>query len=117
MTTLDIYLLTTLLPNLNDLLCFGCGVSVIITVALLTFNSETPDGTIDKWLPRTLLAFIVCGALSLPIPNNKQVMMIVGGYMVNNSAAIKALPDAAATTLLDYLKKIEADTVKKDDDK
>lgn len=114
MTLFELYLCTTVLPNLSTLsgiALFLSFVSVLAScIAFFTTSFERNEElltNIVRVLKIALITTMVSGVLSVFTPDTKQLVMMTGGYYATNTQAIAKLPENIAKAANAWLAGIE----------
>lgn len=107
----QIYLLTTLLPNLKEgfILLLGlAGMAFFVSIVgfLFTFNTGTIEEKCRKAGKYCLIFLAVIFPTYLALPSEKQAYLMVGGTYLTNAEAIKDLPEEAAKAANAWLKSV-----------
>ena len=115
MTLAQLYLFTVLIPNIGSTLnaieiifvvcAFCCGAGLINAAA------ECDDDAIKYWRKAALKfvwAIIVVGIISVPIPSEKELYTVAGGYIATNTKDVAKLPDNVVKAANAWLEKAAA---------
>lgn len=66
-------------------------------------RNEEAYATAFKWFKNTLKTIAFCMVISIFIPDNKQMLTLIGGYAVTNNEQIQKLPDNVLKAANAYL--------------
>ncbi len=108
MSIFELWILTTVVPGL------GCALHVLLIMSivwiaimgLLCMISELDEDVtkfFKKHIKKSVGAFVVLLFLNVPMPSERQMLLIAGGYTATNNAEIKKLPTNAAKAVNAWL--------------
>lgn len=101
MTLFQLYLFTVLLPNAHETFDFLSGVLTLIGIGLCVLAGivagpldETENAKkILSAAFKCLIPGIILMLLCIPLPSEKQIYTLAGGYVATNTKDIAKLPD------------------------
>ena len=108
MSIFELFLLTTIVPNLGVAL----GILLSMSIAWLCIMSfvcviSEFDGDcvsfLKKHIKKSIIVFTALLLLNVPMPSERQMLLVAGGYAATNNAEIKKLPTNAAKAVNAWL--------------
>jgi len=108
MSIFELWLLTTFIPELSGTLNVFAWISalcviitfVMVLVAEFDEDMKTPA---KKYGRIAVICLATFGTLTCFVPNERQMLLIAGGYTATNNAEIKKLPSNAAKAVNAWL--------------
>ena len=111
MTLTQLYLFTVVLPNTYQLFDFLGGlfaISAIITLMLsgaILSQEEEIAKAFFKYFIRLSICAIITALVAIPLPSEKQLYTIAGGYVATNAKDVSKLPDKVVKAANAWLEK------------
>ena len=119
MNLFTLYLIFTVLPNLNTAsitLCVLSGIALIIFMVCYVFSTGDDNANdlalCKKIIPKLLILFVPVFILTVLIPSGKQLAYLVSGYVITNTEDIDKLPKNLVDAANKYLEDYKAEDVK-----
>jgi ABC-type molybdate transport system substrate-binding protein len=103
MTAFELYLYSTLIPNLGTLLMVFCIISIVFTVVGGCMYFGEDKEVSKKYFIMPSILFIVFMCISTALPNADQLKVIVAGSYLTNIQDIEKLPPNAVKYLNQFL--------------
>lgn len=113
MSTTQLYLLITLLPNLRELCIIGSvGLGIALVFGTIFYVSEESEYSMMSDLAKKITKFLLVTAAicwpffvvgSIIIPDTKQLAMIYSGAYISNNEQITGLPPKLLDLVHKYL--------------
>lgn len=103
MSFFELYLITTLLPNLSNISSlFALAGAIVTAVVWLVAGTELDEedrAGVWKNTKTSIKVVVVFGALAVLIPSQKALLLIYSGQYLTNNENVKKLPDSVAQVL------------------
>lgn len=112
MTLMQLYLFTVILPNAYhalDCLSVIClmALATLLVTAIYAVPVEEPEFAkrIFRWVVRFAVSFVVLTLIAIPLPSDKQLYTLAGGYVATNTKDVAKLPDNVVKAANAWLEK------------
>ena len=120
MTIWQLYFLTRM-EKLQDLLCGVAAIFLILTacgaigilISMVEDAEKETKAAVYRWVKIGIAGSSIFGLLTIAIPSNQDLAIILGGHFVTNQEEIKKLPANVAKTLNDFLERYQEKEEKK----
>lgn len=122
MSLFTLYLITTILPNIDEMFTIAFVVSILIAgfvaigCALTFIADDKPQNKVcAKVLKKIMWVLIPLALINVFLPSSQQIYTIMGGSIVTNIEGIEKLPPNLINAANDFLESVQRKEAKQEE--